>query len=145
MRSVPPETSTPPYPMASPLELTTPASTCDLDLWRRLVGMLSRSSSSSRRSLQAGFTPCFPSAEGRASLLESRSLPARPRKKAVFDPDACSRPIHEFDDQTHSAHFTPRHNGVDADLPAAQPDGFSDSYLMPSLTRNERLRLTMCE
>lgn len=106
--------------------------------------MLSRSASSTR-STQAVFTPCFPSAEGSASLGEPRSLPIRPRKKAVFDADICSVPIREFDDQTHSTFFAPRQDGVEADLPTAQPEGFSDEYVMPYLTRNERMRLTMRE
>lgn len=106
--------------------------------------MLSRSASSTRSS-QAVFTPCFPCAEGSASLAETRSLPIRPRKKAIFDANSCSVPLRGFDDHTHSTCFAPRQDGVEADLPTAQPEGFSDEYLMPSLTRNERLRLTMRE
>ncbi|KAJ4422868.1 hypothetical protein N0V82_002525 [Gnomoniopsis sp. IMI 355080] len=109
--------------------------------------MLSRSASSTRSS-QTLFTPCFPSAEGSASLQETRPLPLRPRNKAVFDPDACSVPLLEFDYQKHTNHFPSRQNGLvdaaDDQLPGpAKPEGFSDEYLMPSLTRNERLRLTM--
>lgn len=124
--------------------LTRTVSSCDLRC--RPAGMLSRSTSSTRSS-QAVFAPCFPSAEGSASLHDTRgSLPIRPRKKAVFDADACSIPIREFDDHAHSSYFAPRQHGVEADLPpAAQPEGFADDYLVPSLTRNERLRLTMCE
>lgn len=107
--------------------------------------MLSRSASSTRSSSHAVFTPCFPSAEGSSSLADTRTLPIRPRTKAIFDVNSCSVPIREFDDQTHSTYFAPRQDGVEADFPTAQPEGFSDQYLMPSLTRNERLRLTMRE
>lgn len=130
--------------MSASCTLTRTASTCDLRRMRP-VGMLSRSASSTRSSSHMVFTPCFPSAEGSSSLAETRSLPIRPRKKAVFDVNSCSVPIREFDDQTHSTYSAPRQDGVDADLPTAQPESFSDEYLMPSLTRNERLRLTMRE
>lgn len=44
-----------------------------------------------------------------------------------------------FDEQLHDASYNPLPG---SDLPQ-RPDGFSDPYLMPSLARNERLRLTM--
>lgn len=103
-------------------------------------------SSSSARSSPATFPHCFPSAESPAAVGSPRALPERPLwKDLILDPTSCSVPICEFDEQTHTSVYAPRPDGVEADLPTARPDGFSDMYLMPSLTRNERLRLTMRE
>lgn len=75
---------------------------------------------------------------------KTRSLPIRPRRvEPVLDHARSCKPILEYDEQSQSRNYPPRPDGIDADLSPQQPDGFTDPYLMPSLTRNERLRLTM--
>lgn len=92
-------------------------------------------SSHSAPPLTTVFAPYYPKCE--ADSHELRPLPGRPR--CVLDEQLCSNPLLAFDEQLHETNFKPRPDGRLAD----QPDGFSDPYLMPSLTRNERLRLTM--
>lgn len=92
----------------------------------------------------SALAPCFPQAEGSPSWPGSRRLPARPSHEL---PDLQrvlpGVPIPEFNKRVHEASYAPRKDGIYADLPPPRPDGFSDPYLMPSLTKNERLRLTM--
>lgn len=106
--------------------------------------MSSIASSTRTRSSQLDLTPFFPKADGHADLLSPRQLPLRPRRAGpVFDSVLSSQPLTDFDQQTHDTCYAVRSHGVEADLPPERPDGFTDDYLMPSLTRNERLRLTM--
>lgn len=109
--------------------------------------MMSRASSGSPSSHHAERSPFFPKAAGPDSSLQGSPttiLPLRPPcADLAVDTANAGKPIPEFDDRVHNASFTPRPHGVDADLPPPQPDGFRDAYLMPSLTRHERLRLTM--
>lgn len=93
------------------------------------------SSSSPSAPLNTAFAPYYPKCE--ADALESRPLPERPL--CVLDEQLCNNPLLAFDEQLHESNFKPRPDGCLAD----QPDGFCDPYLMPSLARNERLRLTM--
>ena len=105
--------------------------------------MPSRPSSTSR-SPRSAFTPCFPQAELSAPWSGSRPLPARACLEELGpDREYYEKPISSFDKEEHDSNYAPRKNGNIADWPPSQPDGFSDPYLMPSLTRNERLRLTM--
>lgn len=107
--------------------------------------MPSRASSASRSS-HPDLVPFFPKVDGPEHLhaLKTRLLPIRPQRvEPVLDPGRSCKPIVEFDEQSHSRNYPSRPHGVDADLPPQQPDDFADPYLMPSLTRNERLRLTM--
>lgn len=87
--------------------------------------------------LACAFAPYYPKCE--ADALEPPPLPERPL--CILDEELCRKPLLAFDEQLHEASFGPRPDGRGS--PADQPDGFSDPYLMPSLTRNERLRLTM--
>ncbi|KUI52572.1 Hybrid signal transduction histidine kinase J [Cytospora mali] len=98
---------------------------------------------SSLRSSRAALTPYFPQAEASASWLGPRQLPAQPRHEDLDSLETYNEPIHEFDEKLHDTVYTPRKDGSHADLPPPRPEGFSDPYLLPSLTRNERLRLTM--
>lgn len=93
----------------------------------------------------SAFTPYFPHADTSTEPLEHKPLPSRPSAVGpVFDSDLSSVPIHTFDQHFHETAYSPRPDGVDADLPPSeQAVGHSDPYLMPSLTKNERLRLTM--
>lgn len=108
--------------------------------------MMSRASSTSRSS-HAERSPFFPKAAGPGSLQgRSTSLPLRPHNvcpSIAVDCINSGKPIPEFNGAVHAVSYHPRAEGVDADLPPQQPEGFSDAYLMPSLTRHERLRLTM--
>ncbi|POS77437.1 hypothetical protein DHEL01_v204160 [Diaporthe helianthi] len=93
------------------------------------------SSSTASTSLTNAFAPCYPKSE--PSESELRPLPVRPF--FVSDDELCGKPISAFNEQLHRACY-----GLNSDLNLTQrPDGFADPYLMPSLSRNERLRLTM--
>lgn len=94
----------------------------------------------SSRSSRVAFTPYFPRAERSAPWPVLRSLPAKP---GDGDLELYDNPISTFDEKAHGSYYAPRKDGINADLPPPQPEGFSDPYLIPSLTRNERLRLTM--
>lgn len=85
--------------------------------------------------LATAFAPCYPKCE--ADAIELPPLPGRPL--CILDEELCRKPLLAFDEQLHESSFNPRPDGSLAD----QPDGFCDPYLMPSLARNERLRLTM--
>lgn len=108
--------------------------------------MVSRGSSTSRSSRTfAECSPYFPKAAGPGSLPgRSITLPIRPQSPGpVGDGLNAGKPIAQFDDVVHASSFVPRPDGIDTDLPPQQPENFHDAYLMPSLTRHERLRLTM--
>ncbi|KAI3391924.1 hypothetical protein diail_6626 [Diaporthe ilicicola] len=93
--------------------------------------------SSASTPLTTAFAPFYPKAE--TNQLELRPLPAWPL--CVADEQLCSKPISPFDEQLHESNYNPRSDSL-SEL-SNPPDGFSDPYLMPSLARNERLRLTM--
>jgi len=60
----------------------------------------------------------------------------------VFDPLSCTA-IRPFSDASFEANYRPREpNDLHAPMPE-RPAGFSDRYLYPTLSRNERARLTM--
>lgn len=85
--------------------------------------------------LATAFAPYFPKCEANPS--EPPSLPERPL--CILDEQLCREPLLPFDEQLHESSFNPGPDGSLED----RPDGFCDPYLMPSLARNERLRLTM--
>jgi GAF domain-containing protein len=90
------------------------------------------------------FQPHFPSAEGRNAPRDVRSLPLRPRSVGpIFDQSRATDPIAEFDRQVHNQNYTNLDSDSDQAFPPEQPPGFQDVYLMPSLSENERLRLTL--
>lgn len=66
-------------------------------------------------------------------------MPERPL--CILDEELCGKPLLAFDEHLHEANYNPPPDRIGS--PADQPDGFRDPYLMPSLARNERLRLTM--
>lgn len=90
------------------------------------------------------FQPHFPSAEGRNAPRDVRSLPLRPRSVGpVFDQARASEPLAQFDPEAHTLNYTtPNPDSDQLPLPE-QPQDFQDAYLMPSLSKNERLRLTL--
>lgn len=90
------------------------------------------------------FQPHFPSAEGRNAPKDGRALPLRPRSVGpVFDPAHASEPIAAFDQETHNLNYTTPDPDPQQLLLPDQPQGFQDAYLMPTLSENERLRLTL--
>ncbi|KAI4723006.1 hypothetical protein E4T48_00661 [Aureobasidium sp. EXF-10727] len=90
------------------------------------------------------FQPHFPSAEGRSAPKDARSLPVRPRNvEPIFDPVRASQPIAEFDKQAHTVNYPRPDPAPEAATLPERPQDFQDAYLMPSLTENERLRLTL--
>lgn len=97
--------------------------------------MPSKTPSSPSVPLATAFAPCYPKCEADSPKLPP--LPGRPL--CILDEELCKDPLLAFDEQLHESNYNPRPDGSLAD----QPDGFSDPYLMPSLARNERLRLTM--
>ncbi|CAD0112106.1 unnamed protein product [Aureobasidium uvarum] len=108
--------------------------------------MASPSSSETSTSNQSHsfYQPHFPSAEGRSAPKDVRTLPMRPRNVGpVFDAVRISQPIAEFDKQLHTTNYSSSDPVPDPARPPEQPDDFQDAYLMPSLTENERLRLTL--
>lgn len=105
-----------------------------------MASPLSPATSTSSHSL---YQPHFPSAEGRWTPRDARSLPLRPRTVGpVFDPVLASQPILEFNKEVHDLNYNPAPTSDATNLPE-QPNDFQDAYLMPSLSENERLRLTL--
>ncbi|KAG9858322.1 hypothetical protein KCU98_g6898, partial [Aureobasidium melanogenum] len=106
-----------------------------------MAAPLSPATSSSSHSL---YQPHFPSAEGRWTPRDARSLPVRPRTvEPVFDTVLASQPIPEFNKEAHDQNYNNPAPSSDAPKLPEQPNDFQDAYLMPSLTENERLRLTL--
>lgn len=90
------------------------------------------------------YQPHFPSAQGRSAPHDVRSLPLRPHSIGpVFDQAHASLPIAEFDQEAHSLNYTTPDPDSDPPSLPEQPQDFQDAYLMPSLSENERLRLTV--
>ena len=90
------------------------------------------------------YQPHFPSAEGRNAPRDVRSLPLRPRSVGpVFDQAHASLPIAEFDQEAHNLSYIIPDPDSDPSALPEQPKDFQDTYLMPSLSENERLRLTL--
>jgi GAF domain-containing protein len=90
------------------------------------------------------YQPHFPSAEGRSAPREIRSLPLRPRTVGpVFDQEHATDPIPEFDQDAHNLNYTNLDPNSDRLVVPEQPQAFQDAYLVPSLSENERLRLTL--
>lgn len=75
---------------------------------------------------------------------DTPTLPRRPSKIApIFDQEHADKPLHRFNEDQHQLHYA---EGTTSPLTTPlppQPDSFSSRYLFPTLSRNERLRLTM--
>jgi GAF domain-containing protein len=91
------------------------------------------------------YQPHFPSAEGRNAPRDARSLPLRPRSIGpVFDQQHATEPIAAFDQEAHNRNYASQEPDSDQPTPSEQvPSDLQDTYLMPSLSENERLRLTL--
>lgn len=90
------------------------------------------------------FKRYFPKADGPITHFTTTVLPPPPREVGpVFDSERSHEPIGVFDEATHTANFTDTSAQCSINRQPPLPESFADHYLYPSLTRNERLRLTM--
>jgi len=88
--------------------------------------------------------PYFPKASGVSALRSPPNLPKQPtRIGPICDPASTTQPLGAFKQAVHDANYTYRDSDPDSDLPPPNPEQPSDPYLVPSLTRHERLRLTL--
>ncbi|KAI1751522.1 hypothetical protein F4782DRAFT_540802 [Xylaria castorea] len=89
-------------------------------------------------------TPYFPrSGSKHASSLLLQQLPPPPKAVGpIFDPERSKQPLPAFDQKAHEQHYNGPSESGEA-LPPPSPVGFEDKYLVPTLSRNERLRLTL--
>ncbi|KAI1735273.1 hypothetical protein F4680DRAFT_435950 [Xylaria scruposa] len=89
-------------------------------------------------------TPYFPrSGSKHGSNLLLQQLPPPPTAVGpIFDPEHIKEPLPVFDQTAHEQHYNGPSETGEA-LPPPSPDDFEDKYLIPTLSRNERLRLTM--
>ncbi|KAH7119624.1 histidine kinase HHK3 [Dendryphion nanum] len=90
----------------------------------------------------------FPQAKAYPAFLSGEtSLDERPREVGpILDPDHSQEPITAYDEIIHETLYPPpdpsNDNTSSRPIPP-KPDDFSDLYLFPVLSKNERLRLTM--
>lgn len=74
--------------------------------------------------------------------MQQQSAPRPQQVGPIFDPLSHTA-IRPFSDVNYETHYRPLEpNDLHAPVPE-RPAGFSDQYLYPTLTRNERARLTM--
>lgn len=92
----------------------------------------------------AAVVPYFPcSGSKHASKLLLQELPAPPMIVGpVFDTAHSKKPLPAFDQKAHEQHYHGPSESGEA-LPPPSPVHFPDRYLVPTLARNERLRLTL--
>ncbi|KAI0468010.1 hypothetical protein F4859DRAFT_492387 [Xylaria cf. heliscus] len=89
-------------------------------------------------------TPYFPrSGSKHSSNLLLQQLPPPPKEVGpIFDPEHAKEPLPAFDQTAHEQYYDGPSVSGEA-LPPPTPVGFRDKYLVPTLTRYERLRLTL--
>ncbi|KAI0425147.1 hypothetical protein F5Y09DRAFT_322501 [Xylaria sp. FL1042] len=94
--------------------------------------------------MMAMVTTYFPrSGSKHTSRLLLQELPPQPKTVGpVFDEEHAKEPIPAFDQQAHEQHYTEPSESGEA-LPPPSPAEFPDRYLVPTLARDERLRLTL--
>ncbi|KAF2965700.1 hypothetical protein GQX73_g7904 [Xylaria multiplex] len=88
--------------------------------------------------------PYFPrSGSKHTSKLLLQQLPPPPQTAGpIFDEAYAKEPIPAFDQKAHEQHYAGPSESGEALLPPPPVD-FPDRYLIPTLARNERLRLTL--
>jgi len=90
------------------------------------------------------FTPYFPRATRSHTLRDPPDLPERPINVGpILDPASTTDPLGVFKQAIHNVNYIERSLNSDADLPPSEPQGLSETYLIPSLAKHERLRLTL--
>ncbi|KAI8635571.1 hypothetical protein F5Y19DRAFT_469447 [Xylariaceae sp. FL1651] len=78
-----------------------------------------------------------------ASNLLRQELPPQPKSIGpVYDTFSFKEPLSPFDQRAHQEYFTEPSESGEA-VPPPVPLDFADRYLIPTLARNERLRLTL--
>lgn len=88
--------------------------------------------------------PFFPTSHDQANSRDVQAPIVIPQEVApVFDQVNCSQPIAPWDDEHHNTNYTEQLKANAAAEVPPEPKGFNDKYLMPTLTKNERQRLTM--
>ncbi|KAK7549260.1 hypothetical protein IWX49DRAFT_500781 [Phyllosticta citricarpa] len=86
----------------------------------------------------------FPKAQ-RIQFRSDSPTVSEPTPYTAWDVENATKPLPEFDEAAHEINYAER-RGVDpsgASHYPPRPSNFREKYLMPTLTRNERLRLTM--
>ncbi|KAI0453589.1 hypothetical protein F5B21DRAFT_281015 [Xylaria acuta] len=88
--------------------------------------------------------PYFPrSGPKYASKLLLQQLPSPPKAVGpIFDPEQCQELLPVFNQKAHEQHYNGPSKSGEA-LPPPSPVDFLDKYLVPTLSRNERLRLAL--
>ncbi|KAI0538843.1 hypothetical protein GGR58DRAFT_512808 [Xylaria digitata] len=88
--------------------------------------------------------PYFPRSGSKqiSKLLLQQLPPPLQTAGPVFDEAYAKEPIPAFDQKAHEQHYAGPSESGEA-LPPPSPVDFSDRYLIPTLARNERLRLTL--
>ena len=90
------------------------------------------------------FTPFFPKATGPSTRLDPNSLPERPDSIGpVFDPEHSSEPIEPFDENRNTAYYGESNADGEPNLPPEDHADSTSRYLFPTLTKHERMRLTL--
>lgn len=75
---------------------------------------------------------------------DSPSLPRRPSRIApIFDQDHADQPLPPFDERQHAINYAEDSTDPYTTPLPPEPADLSTPYLYPTLSRNERLRLTM--
>ncbi|KIW60677.1 hypothetical protein PV05_00877 [Exophiala xenobiotica] len=87
----------------------------------------------------------FPRADSLAVVLDPTAVSAEPPEAVgpVFDQQHANEPLLPFDRHVHESVYGKDPTGTPEADPPPQPESFHNAYLFPSLTRNERLRLTV--
>ncbi|KAK4936276.1 hypothetical protein LTR10_022804 [Elasticomyces elasticus] len=87
----------------------------------------------------------FPSADSPAIARDpDQSVKERPQTVGpIFDPKQAKDPLLQFDSHVHECVYGEDPTASPMTAPPPQPDWLHDHYLSPTLTRNERLRLTV--
>lgn len=84
----------------------------------------------------------FPHAEGSPPLLGHGILSSAPLAFELYDEDSLSVPLPAYDQLRYDASYVPREAGDNVDMAPEQPPT-AEPYLIPSLTQDERMRLTL--
>ncbi|KAL1305469.1 hypothetical protein AAFC00_002347 [Neodothiora populina] len=92
----------------------------------------------------ASVAPYFPKIDSQIALLDPTKLPEVPEKVGpIFDSAHANTPIQPYDENTNQSHYGKEHPEFEPNLSPTTPDILPGDYLAPSLTKNERIRLTL--
>lgn len=87
----------------------------------------------------------FPRADSSAPVRDpDQPVEKRPQTVSpIFDPEHANDPLLQFDNHVHESVYGKDPTAAAEAAAPPQPEWLHDAYLFPSLTRNERLRLTV--